>query len=947
MSGWRHPEIGQAIDRSRPLSFTFDGQARQGFAGDTIASALLASGTSILGRSFKYHRARGLMGIGAAEPNAIFDVTLDGKRRPNLRATLEPLAEGMAVQSVNTSGSAARDLYRPLDLLHRFLPAGFYYKTFMAAGWMRWEPMIRRMAGLGRVDPGWHPPAEAQAQNAAPDVLVIGAGPSGLAAARAHAAAGRRVWLAEDAPELGGTLRWRGGEIDGKPWHDFVAETVTAIENAGGRVLTGTTVWGAFDHGLLAAWQRREDAPDIHWRLRPAQSILAAGAIERPLWFANNDLPGVMGAEAALHHLALYGAVPGRRIVVASAHDSAFAVAAAMAEAGAEVTLADVRSVTPAAPEGVRLLRATRITGATGRGAVWGAALNGEFHAADAVLTAGGFTPSVHLHCQSGGKLDWDPARDALVPRPGTSQIVTVGAANGRPDLADALAEGHAAGGGTGSAPRPTAQLAWRFAPMRPDPAAKGRIWVDLQNDVTLKDVAIAAREGYVSVEHLKRYTTLGMATDQGRTSNFAGLAAMAALTDRTIPDTGTTTFRPPVQPVPLAVIAGRRRGALFNPPKRLELEPLHRTKDARFREYGGWLRPSVYGAGDEAALALKEARSARATAGIYDASPLGKIEVLGPKAAELLDFVGYVRMSTLKPGRARYGFMLSENGIVYDDGVVLRLAEDRFVVSASSSHVAGVKLKLEDARQDRFGSKGVVIIDTTANWTTLSLSGPKARAALVRAGVPDLGLSHMDVAETELDGTPLRLARISFTGDLSFEVTVPAQHGAAMTDRLTAAVEAEGGGRIGLEAVLMMRAEKGYILVGKDTDGLTMPHDLGWGGARETRRDEFIGKRSLFTPEARRADRRQLVGLQVTDGVDPLPTGGHVIAPEDAHRSQGFITSSGIAPGSGVPHALALIEGGLVRMGETVAVFDQGRVRRARIGPACLFDPEGGRLHG
>lgn len=947
MSGWRLPS-GGGIDRDRPLGFTFDGQTLTGFEGDTLASALLASGPRILGRSFKYHRPRGLWGMGGEEPNAILDVTGPDGFTPNVRATQMRLREGMALASVNAAPDAARDRFGIMDLAHRFLPAGFYYKTFMAMGWMRWEPMIRRMAGLGRVDPGHHPAADAVPMNARCDLLVIGAGPAGLAAARAAAGKGRAVWLIDEAGEIGGSLRWRGGQIDGGDWRAFASETVKAVEAAGGRVMNNTTLWGAFDHGLYAAWQRREGQPDRHWRIRAATVVLAAGAIERPLWFANNDLPGVMSAEAALHYLRLYGVVAGRRILLATGNDASYPVAAALAEAGARVTLADARADGPNAPEAVEVLRGARLTKAKGRQEVGGAVVEGGHVDADTVLVSGGYTPSVHLWCQAGGKLDWNARADALVPRPGTCSMAVAGAANGGFGLQRALEEGHRAGNGKGPAPRAAASGDWRLIPMRPDPTLKGRQWLDPQNDVTLKDVKLAAQEGYRSVEHLKRYTTLGMATDQGRSANFAGLAAMSAITGLSIPKTGTTTYRPPFTPVPLKTIAGPRRGELFNPVKRLALEPQHRVQGARFREYGGWLRPSVYGDGEEPTLAQAEAKAARETVGLYDASPLGKIEVIGPGAAELLDFCGYIRMSTLKPGRARYGFMLSETGIVHDDGVVFRLAEDRFIVSASSSHVASVRMILEEARQDRFDPTRSYIHDVTANWVTITLTGPRAGDLAHAAGLPDrmLALPHMGVAEGRWNGHPLRMARVSFTGDLSYEISVPARHGADLLARLEAARVAHKGRWIGLEALMILRAEKGFILVGKDTDGLTMPHDLGWGGPRDKRKDEYFGRRSLFTPEACREDRRQLVGL-VSEGPDPLPVGAHLVASDGPRRSLGFVTSSHVSPTLNRPIALALLEAGGSRMGEALTAFHLGETRSVQVTPACAFDPEGGRLNG
>ncbi|WP_425039512.1 2Fe-2S iron-sulfur cluster-binding protein [Primorskyibacter sp. S187A] len=946
MSGWRHPTRGTQINRAAPVQFRFDGQDIAAFEGDTLASALMASGQRILGRSFKYHRPRGLWGMGADEPNAVFDVTHAGQHWPNARATLVPAAQGMEVRAVNARPHARGDRLAWLDLAQRFLPAGFYYKTFMALPWKVYEPMIRRMAGLGAIDPRKAPPGDVAQVSAACDVLVIGAGPAGLAAAKAAATQGRKVWLVEDARNLGGALHWRGGEIDGAPWEDFVASCRDAIHEAGGRVLTNTTLWGAFDHGMFSAWQRGQSlcGPETHWRIRAAQTVLAAGALERPLWFANNDRPGVMSAEAALHHLALYGAVPGRRILLASASDRSRAVARALLEAGADVTRVDPRTDAPQDPDVPHITG--RVEAAHGRRGVEAATVGGARVSCDTILCSGGTTPTVHLWCQAGGKLDWTAARDMLVPRPDTAPLQVVGAANGTLDLAGALREGHAAGGGQGHAPQAAGEST-SAAPMRPDPTLPGRHWIDLQNDVTLKDVGLAAREGFVSVEHLKRYTTLGMATDQGRSANFAGLAAMSESTGRTIPETGTTTYRPPFQPVPLRAIAGPARGALYHAPKRLALEAAHHARGARFREYGGWLRPSVYGPGDETQIAQQEAELARTTVGLYDASPLGKLEIIGPGAAELLDFASYMRMSSLKPGRARYGFMLSETGIVFDDGVTLRLGEDRFLVSASSSHVDGVRFALEDARQDRIGRARAFIHDVTQGLATLCVTGPRARALCQAAGIPLPDVPPMGVAEIAFEGQDLRVARISFTGDVSYELSIHAAHAETLHARLDAALHSFEGGWIGLEALMILRAEKGFILIGKDTDGLTMPHDLGWMRPRETRTEEYLGKRALFTPEAKSETRRQLVGLAVPPGGDVIETGSHVITREGPRRSMGFVTSSYMSPNMGRPIALALVENGRARIGETVRLFNNGIVREATLCPPCAFDPTGAHLHG
>jgi sarcosine oxidase subunit alpha len=947
LSGFRLPS-GGGVDRGERRVFTFDGRPYAGFAGDSIASALLASGVTIVGRSFKYHRPRGIWGAWTEEPNAIVDVTRDGATVPNLRATTEALENDLAVRSVNAAPTAAADRAAFLDKVSPLLPAGFYYKTFLWPRWETFEGAIRAMAGLGRLDPDNRPPADNSHINARCDLLVIGAGPAGLATANAAARGGRKVFLVDDHPEIGGQLAHRGGTIEGGDWRGWAQSVARAVEVGAGRVMTRTTAYGLYDGNLVCAWERRAPAPDTLWRIRAKQIVVATGAIERPLIVPDNDRPGVMSADAALAYLRSHAVLVGKRVVVATNNDSAYPVAAALAEAGAETEIFDARADGP--PSRVSVTRSAAIERVIGTRGVEAVLVNGKTRDCDALLLSGGWSPTVHLYAQARGCLRYDEALAALAPIGGVAGLDVAGAANGAFTLDAALREGWRAGGGEGAAPNaPSGQ--YTIEAVWPKADDEGRRWIDFQNDVTLKDVALAAREGYVSVEHLKRYTTLGMATDQGKTANVNGLAAMAALTGRTIDETGTTTYRPPFVPVPMVVIAGRRRGALINPLRRLPLEAEHRAEGGQMREYGGWLRPAWYGSDDPDLAIQREAKRARDAVALFDGSSLGKIEIIGPDAAKLADFHSYNRLSTLKPGKIRYGFLLQESGIVFDDGVTLRLSEDRFLVSCSSGHTDAVRMRLELWRQDRFDARRVFIHDTTAQWATLTVTGPRSRDLVEAAGIEvaldDQSLPHMAFAMAKFDGAPLRVARVSFTGDRSYELSVPARRAAALRARLGAKLAALGGGLVGLEALMVLRAEKGFIVVGKDTDGTTMPHDLGVAGPRDTRVDEFIGKHSLFLHVASDKGRKQFVGLSVAPGEPPLPTGAHVATGAGAaRRSQGYVTSSYMSPSLGRPIALGLVEEGFKRMGETVDIYHLGALRRATIAPAVALDPEGKRLH-
>jgi sarcosine oxidase subunit alpha len=946
---------GGAIDRTKPLRFTFDGKPYEGFAGDTVASALLANGVRIVGRSFKYHRPRGIYTAGPEEPNAILDLRRGAHHDPNARATLEPLADGMDLRSIHASGTAENDRLAFLDRLARFIPTAFYYKTFMWPSWTTYEHRIRALAGLGRVDPAAH--AESAAHRYAEvDVCVVGAGPSGLAAALAAKGQGKRVLLVEEQRDLGGSLRHRATAIDSVPGEEWVRRCEVALKDAGVQILRRSTALGLYDHNVLTVVQR--DVPvspngERIWLVRAGRIVVATGAIERPLLFANNDRPGVMLADAALVYLRRYAVKPGERVVVATNNDSAYELAIALRHIGSEVRLVDSRTdpeidlalSAEARGVGVAVSTAATIEAAVGSRAVEAVTLSdGQRVPADLVAHSGGWTPSLHLYCHAKGKPTWDEAAGSYRPDAPIAGVDVVGAAAGLWDLDAMLRHAVETGGGSSEkAPRAKTRIRqWTAPTPLPATGLGKKVWVDLQNDVTADDIGLAVRENFSAVEHLKRYTTVGMGTDQGKISNLNALAVLAAATSRQIADLGTTTFRPPFVPVSMASIAGSERGELQAPIRRLPAENTHRAEAAYFRDYGSVLRPAWYGARADAIAA--ECIAARTKAVVFDASSLGKIDVIGPQAAALLDFVYYMPMSSLAVGRARYGLTLSEAGIVADDGVVLRLGPAHFVVSCSSSHVAGMVAALEAWRQDRFDLAQVYIHDATAHWATIAISGPNAKAIVagleLRVELDDAGFPHMSVLDARFGGRPARVARVSFTGERGYEISVPARLGASLWQRVREA----GAVPLGIEALGVLRAEKGYLYVGQDTDGETMPHDLGMAGPRAKRQDAYVGDRSLFTPAANKADRKRLVGI-LADGPAPIPIGAHAIERAAGRkRSLGYVTSSYQSAQLGHPIALGLIEGGLER--GMVELEHLGRSFNARLVPPCFLDPKGDRLN-
>lgn len=918
---------GHRVDHSKltnqpaVLSFTFDGQNYAGLAGDTVASALLANGVRIFGRSFKYHRPRGVWGAWFDDPNATMDIRIGGTTHPNCQATTTYLENGMEVRSVNAWPNAKRDVKGVLDFAHRFLPAGFYYKMFMWPDWHLFEPTIRKMAGLGALSDEVPEDYQAVVMHDHCETLVIGGGLAGATAARAAAQAGQSVLLIDDHAQ---------SESYSDGAHSTsVLEQITAMKAAGGRFLERTTALGVYDHKSITLVTRSNlaIAPVVR-KLRPNRVILATGAIDRPVTFVNNDRPGVMSLGAGRELLNRYGVLVGRRIAILSNRTDTDQIASGLETAGAKV----------------ELFGTAKDTKVIGLKEVIGLKVGGQSHSCDTVLASAGLTPVIHLWRHAGGKLDWNDDIQSFVPAAGPEWMRAVGGANGTFDPAAIIEEAEAAGRNHAAPSRRTNAI----SPMVPDPSQRGRQWIDFQHDVTLKDVALAHRENMISVEHLKRYTTLGMAGDQGKTSNIAGLSAMAELRGKSIPEVGTTTFRPPFVPVQLEAYCGAKRDRQMTPLKRLALEFEHRALDAAMGEYGGWLRPAWYGGDDETAAVVRECHIARNAAAVMDGSALGAIEVIGPDAREFVNFVYYNTMSNLKPGRIRYGFMLSEAGLVFDDGVMACVDDNRFIISCSSSHADAVMAHLENWRQDRFDPSRVHIHDTTMNWSTVTVAGPKAREIISKLGVLESldDFPHMSLKFGTFNDGPARVSRVSFTGDTSFEISVP---NTAVRDlwRETIAIGAPlGAAPVGAEALTILRAEKGYILVGKDTDGETMPHDLGFAAPRLRKTAAFVGDRSLHSQKANLSDRKQLVGLAVAAKDGPLPIGAHIIETQGGkRRSLGYVTSSHHSPTLQSPIALALVSGGADAQDKTVTVWHMGKTREATIRSSCAFDPEGGRI--
>ncbi|MGB0158747.1 MAG: sarcosine oxidase subunit alpha family protein [Thalassovita mediterranea] len=973
---------GGLIDHTTALSFSFDGKTYQGQAGDTLASALLANGVRLMGRSFKYHRPRGVMTAGSEEPNALVELRTGGRQEPNTRATTVELFDGLTARSQNHIGSLKHDLLAVNDLFPSFLSAGFYYKTFMwpRAFWEKlYEPAIRRAAGLGSVSFEDDPDAYDKGFLHC-DLLVIGAGPAGLMAALTAGRAGARVILAEEDFLLGGRLiaeTQSVGDMSGADWTAQMQAELASMDNV--RIMARTTVFGAYDHGVYGAVERVSDhlaVPEagkprqILWRIYSKRAIVCAGALERPIAFENNDRPGVMLAGAMRTYANRWAATPAKEVVVFANSDDGHRTAKDLIAKGLTVpAVVDTRADAPDMA-GTEVLKGAQIINTKGRHGVTAVTVrlaNGTTReiSCGAVANSGGWNPNLGLTCHQRGRPVWDEAIHAFVPGGDLPMGQSVaGAANGVMSTHGALETGTTAAiaalgdlGITATAPD-LPQVEDRPANLSPFWYVSGakRAWVDFQNDVTVKDVKLAHQEGFRSVEHLKRYTTLGMATDQGKTSNVTGLAVMAEMTGKSIPETGTTIFRPPYVPVAMGTLAGRSVGKEFHPTR---LTPSHHwaaEQGAEFVEVGNWLRAQYFPRKGEThwrQTVDREVLATRASVGVCDVTTLGKIDVQGVDAAEFLNKIYANGFAKLAVGKVRYGVMLREDGIAYDDGTAARLAEDHFVVTTTTANAVTVYRNMEFARQCLFPDMDVQLISTTEAWAQYAVAGPNSRKLLQKLVDPGFDISNeafpfMGCGEiTICGGLRARLFRISFSGELAYEIAVPTRYGDALMRRLMEEGEEFNVTPYGTEALGVMRIEKGHA-VAAELNGTTTAANLGMGRMVSKKKDSIgstLSERDGLNAEG---DLR-LVGLKPVQSGEVV-AGAHLMnatGPVDAKHDQGYVTSAAYSPILETSIGLGFLKDGANRMGETLRMVNplEGQEVLVEVVSAHFVDPEGGRL--
>lgn len=967
---------GGLIDRSRPLSFTFDGRSMRGFAGDTLASALLANGRRLVGRSFKYHRPRGILTAGAAEPNALVTIGRGGRTEPNTRATVQELYDGLVATSQNCWPSLDFDIGAVNGVLTPFLGAGFYYKTFMwpAGFWEKvYEPLIRKAAGLGKAaceaDPDSYEKSWAHCH-----LLVVGAGPAGLAAALTAGRAGLRVILADEGAQPGGSLLSETATIGEKPAQQFAADIAAELASLPNvRILTRTTVFGWYDDNVFGAVERVQkhvatpcaDAPvERLWRIVATQALLATGSEERPIVFGGNDIPGVMMAGAMRTYLNRHAVGPGGKVAVFTTNDSGYRLAADLEAAGIipAAIIDSRRDGAPAYAGAARVIRGGVVSDAAGGKALSRITIlvdgRDETLDVDALAMSGGFNPVIHLACHRGGKPVWSDAHGAFLAPRDIDGLTLAGAASGIGSLAGCLADGAGRAariaGLLGRETRPAT-----FGPVPDDdagsagkplwsvPGVRGKAFVDFQNDVGLKDLKLAVREGYGHVELAKRYTTNGMATDQGKLSNVNAIGLLAEARGLSPAEVGATTFRPFYTPVSFGALTGAAHGRHFQPVRKSPLHGWAERNGATFVETGLWYRSAWFareGEGLWRDSVDREARNVRLNAGLCDVSMLGKIEIHGEDAAEFLNRVYGNAFLKLPVGRARYGIMLREDGMIYDDGTTSRLGDRHFFMTTTTAYAAGVLNHLEFCAQALWPDLDVRLASVTDQWAQMALAGPKARTILqsiVDDDISNEAFPFLAAREVSLLGGALRgrLFRISFSGELAYELAVPAGYGESIADALMEAGRTHGICAYGVEALGVLRIEKGHV-THNEINGTVVPADLGFGKMVSAAKPDFIGKAMVHREGLTAPDRLRLVGVKPLDPAATFRTGAHVLekgAEARLENDQGYVSSSAWSPHVGSTIGLALVRNGPERHGEEIVVWN-GLMNETT--PAVLCDP-------